>query len=253
MGLPPKGTAHGTGRAGAYKPFILPVLLIIGAIFYYFGELVDWAAWDGLRASFFYSVHDVHRLLFLVPIIYAGYTARIRGAIIVTLLSLIIFLPRAFFISPYPDPMLRMLLFVIIAGAIGYLVARLRNEQDRYRSLQEAVQGERDKMLSIIDGMADGVMITGPDYKIRFMNASLVKDFGEGAGAACYTHLHKVNAPFECSPDCKILDVINSGRIKNWKCEFPDGRTYEIVATPYIDKGVICQLSIFRNVTRLVK
>jgi PAS domain-containing protein len=143
-----------------------------------------------------------------------------------------------------------MILFVIIAGAIGYLVARLRNEQERYRQLQEAVRGERDKMLSILDGMADGVMITGPDYRIRFMNSSLVKDFGKGTGATCYEHMHKVHASSECSQGCKILDVINNGQIGNWKCEFPDGRSYEVLATPYVDTdGVVCQLSVFRNVT----
>jgi len=241
----------GSKRARAFKPFILPLLLIVCAIFYYFGELVDWATWDALRASFFYGVHDVHRLLFLAPIVYAGYTARVRGAIIITLVSLIIFLPRAFFISPYPDPLLRMLLFTIIAGVVGYLVARIRNEQERYQHLQEVVRGERDKMLSIIDGMADGVMITGPDYRIRFMNSRMIKDFGEGIGTTCYEHMHKVRSQSECCQDCKILNVIKSGRVEIWKCEFPDGRSYEVVATPYVDtEGVVCQLSIFRNVTR---
>jgi hypothetical protein len=225
--------------------------LIVCTIFYYFGELVDWAAWDRLRASFFYGVHDIHRLLFLAPIIYAGYHARIRGAVIITLVSFLIFLPRAFFISPYPDPLLRMILFTVVAGVIGYLVARIRNEQERYQRLQEAVSGERDKMLSIIDGMADGVMITGADYRIRFMNSSLVMDFGDGLGATCYEHMHKVTAPSECSQGCKILDVINKSQIKTWKCEFPDGRSYEVVATPYVDTdGAVCQLAIFRNAAR---
>ena len=120
-----------------YKLFILPLLLVVCTLFYYFGELVDWAAWDSLRNNFFYGIHDVHRLLFLAPIVYAGYTARVKGAIIVTLVSFIIFLPRAFFISPYPDPLLRMIIFVLFAGVIGYLVARLHNMQDKYRRLEE--------------------------------------------------------------------------------------------------------------------
>ena len=83
-------------RKVTFKPFILPLLLAVCTLFYYFGELVDWAAWDALRKNFFYGVHDVHRLLFLAPIIYAGYTAGVRGAVIITLVSLVIFLPRAF-------------------------------------------------------------------------------------------------------------------------------------------------------------
>ena len=120
-----------------FKLLILPLLLVVCTLFYYFGELVDWAAWDSLRNNFFYGIHDVHRLLFLAPIVYAGYTARIKGAIIITLVSFVIFLPRAFFISPYPDPLLRMIIFTFFAGVIGYLVARLRNEKDKYRKLEE--------------------------------------------------------------------------------------------------------------------
>ena len=120
-----------------FKLFILPLLMVVCTLFYYFGELADWAAWDSLRNTFFYGIHDVHRLLFLAPIVYAAYTARIKGAIIITLVSFIIFLPRAFFISPYPDPLLRMIIFIVFAGVIGYLVARLRNIQDKYRRLED--------------------------------------------------------------------------------------------------------------------
>lgn len=125
-------------KSSNFKLLILPLLLVVCTLFYYFGELVDWAAWDSLRNNFFYGIHDVHRLLFLAPIVYAGYTARIKGAIIITLVSFVIFLPRAFFISPYPDPLLRMIIFTLFAGVIGYLVARLRNEKDKYRKLEEA-------------------------------------------------------------------------------------------------------------------
>jgi len=233
-----------------YRPFILPLLIVICTLFYYFGELVDWAAWDALRANFFYGVHDIHRLLFLAPIIYAGYHARVKGAVIITLVTFAIFLPRSFFISPFPDPLLRMAFFTIAAGVIGSLVGVIRNESERVKQLEAVLSSERDKLLSIVDGMADGLLITGPDYRIRFMNSNMVKDFGEGTGLTCYEHLHKVNAPSECSPDCKIPDVINSCQIENWKCEFPDGRIYEVVAAPYVDTdGVVCQLSIFRNIT----
>jgi hypothetical protein len=115
------------------RMFILPVLFLLCTVFYYFGELIDWAAWDVLRTNFFYSVHDIHRLLFLIPIIYAGYYIRVRGAIIITLISLAVFLPRAFFISPYPDPFLRMIIFTIFAGVIGVLVGIIRNQSDRLR------------------------------------------------------------------------------------------------------------------------
>ena len=237
-------------RIGNYvRLFILPLLLVFCTLFYYFGELVDWAAWDALRQKFFYGVHDIHRLLFLVPIIYAGYVARVKGAVIVTLITFIAFLPRALFISPFPDPILRTALFTIFAGTIGCLTGIARNKSERCRQLESILETERDKLLSIVDGMADGVLITGPDYRIRFMNANMVKEFGDGTGSSCYAHLRNLDAP--CQPDCRIPEVINSGEISKWECNFPDGRVYEIVAAPYVDAdGTVCQISIFRDITR---
>ena len=235
-----------------FRVFTLPLLLVICTLFYYFGELVDWAAWEALRREFFYGIHDIHRLLFLAPIIYAGYVGRVKGAIIVTLICFAIFLPRAFFISPFPDPLLRTVLFTVIAGVIGSLTGIVRNKSERCRQLETMISSERDKLLSIVDGIADGVLITGPDYRIRFMNSNMVTDFGDGTGSPCYKHLHNLDAP--CEQDCKIPDVINKREIGKWECRFPDGRIYEVVAAPYVDlDGVVCQLSVFRNITQSKK
>lgn len=114
----------------------VPVMLAVCSLVYYFGELIDWAAWDALRRDFFYGIHDVHRLFFLIPIVYAGYCGRVRGAVIVTLISFLVFLPRAFFISPYPDALLRMSLFTVFAGVVGGLVGQLRNECERREDLE---------------------------------------------------------------------------------------------------------------------
>lgn len=231
------------------KLFILPLLIVFSTLFYYFGELVEWAAWDALRSNFFYGVHDIHRLLFLAPIIYAGYTARVKGALIVTLVAFGIFLPRAFFISPYPDSLLRMVLFVIFAGVIGFLVGTIRDQMIRCQQLRIMITNERDKLLKIVNGIADGVIITGPDYKIRFMNSATVRAFGDGTGLTCYKHMHNVDAP--CQQECHIPDVINNAEIGKWECSFSDGRTYEVVAAPYVDTdGTVCQISIFREITK---
>jgi PAS domain-containing protein len=227
--------------------FILPMLLLLCTLFYYFGELVDWAAWDSIRWQFFYGIHDVHRLLFLAPIIYAAYIARVKGAVLITVVSLMIFLPRAFIISPFPDPLLRMALFTLIAGVIGYLVAIIRNESERRRTLESLFKREREQFLRILDGMGDGVLITGPDYKVRFINSSMRRDFGDGIGSYCYKYLHNRNVP--CEQACKLPNVID-GEISGWEYSMPDGMAYEVLASPYIDSdGVVCQLAVFRNIT----
>jgi hypothetical protein len=124
--------------------FILLLLMAFCMVFYYFGELVDWAAWDVLRVNFFYGVHDIHRLLFLAPIVYSAYCFGMRATVIVTIIALMTFLPRALFISPYPDPLLRMIVFTAIAGTIGYLVAVVRRETKRRIQLEAMLKEKED-------------------------------------------------------------------------------------------------------------
>ncbi len=96
--------------------------------------------------------------------------------------------------------------------------------------------------------MADGVLIIGPDYRVRFTNQSIVRDFGEGIGAYCYQYLHQFEKP--CGESCKLADVLN-GNIERWEYNFPNGRTYEVLASPYVDSdGKTYQLAIFRNITQ---
>ena len=234
-----------------YRFYVLVLLFGCCTLFYYFGELVDFAGWEALRWDFFYGVHDIHRLLFFAPIIYAGYFFGVRAAVIVTIVAVNTMLPRAFFISPFPDPILRTVLFIIIAGTIGCLTAMMRSEYERRQRLEAVLRSERDKLLGILERIEDGVFITGPDYRIRFMNPSMVKDFGEGIGSYCYEYLYKFDAP--CQQICKLPDVIN-GAIERWEYSFPDGRTYELLASPYVDSdGTVCQLATFRNSTQRKK
>ncbi len=231
--------------------YILHALFFACTLFYYFGELVDFAGWEILRWEFFYGVHDVQRLLFLTPIIYAGHVFRIRGAAVVTFATLVVFLPRALFISPFPDPILRPVLFIMIAGTISALIGKARNEAERRSHLEALVQSERDKLLGILQRMEDGVFIVGSDYRIRFMNPSMIREFGEGIGSYCYEHLYNFDSP--CDQICKLPNVIG-GATERWEYIRQDGRTYEVIASPFVDSdGEVCQLAIFRNITQRKK
>jgi len=113
------------------------------------------------------------------------------------------------------------------------------------------IRRERDKLLGILERMEDGVLITGPDYRVRFVNPGMIRDFGEGVGSNCYKYLHNFDNP--CDQVCKLPIVID-GEVARWEYTFPDGRTYEVLASPYIDSdGIVCQLATFRNITQRKK
>ena len=109
--------------------FVLGVLLIYCTLFYYFGELVDLLRWETLGLDFFYGAHDVQRVLFLAPIIYTGYIFGMRASIITTLVAAVAIFPHIAVASNEADPIWRIIIFIVIAGAIGCIAARVRRSR----------------------------------------------------------------------------------------------------------------------------
>lgn len=231
-----------------HRFYLLFFIFAICSILYYFGEIIDFFNWDFLRWSFFYGVHDVHRLVFLVPIIYAAYYFGIKATIVIIVLTICVFLPRAFLISPYPDPLLRASLFTVISAVVGLLAAI---EFDSRKCLEKFIRRDKEQFLQVLENMEDGALIIGQDYIIRFMNTILKRELGEGKGCYCYEFLYKSGAP--CKQICRISDVITGNTAES---EFTSlsGNKYKVVSMPYMDAaGVACQLSIFRKIRDPVK
>jgi signal transduction histidine kinase len=109
--------------------------------------LVYYAGYTPLAnlGSFFTDAfpHDLHRTLFLIPIIYAALTFRVRGALGASFVFLCIVLPRTFY-SPYTDPLIRPLLFVLFTAFLGVLTAmlidRVEKEEKAHAELNIAHQ-----------------------------------------------------------------------------------------------------------------
>jgi PAS domain-containing protein len=236
---------------GFYRLYVLGLLILFCSLFYYFGEIADYFKWESLRWSGFYVVHDVHRLLFLAPILYAAYFFGIQASIIITLVAGGIWMPRALFISPYPSPVLRAIFFLIAEGAMGYLTAVTVRQTRHIKRLESEVRADRDRLLDIMMHMTDGVVVIGPDYRIRFVNAAMKKEFGDGNGQPCYKFIYHYQEP--CGDKCKLQRVLK-GSTERWEYSMPDGTIYEVVASPCIDTdGTKCQLAIYRNVTHFKK
>lgn len=229
-----------------WRLYILAVLLVFCSIFYYFGEIIDLAGWKNLRLDFFYGVHDVHRLLFIIPIVYAGYVLGTRATILVTLVVGGICTPRALFISPYPDPILRPLIFIMIAGSLGYLAALLRTRLAKRTFTETMMKREIDRLSALSDQMQEGILIISPDYHIRHFNSTMQKYFGEVTSPFCYKYLRGLDEP--CRDICKLPEVL-AGAIKQWKYILSDDRVFEVLASPYVDAdGKVCLYATFRDI-----
>ncbi|MBA7599431.1 Adaptive-response sensory-kinase SasA [subsurface metagenome] len=84
--------------------------------------------------------HDIHRTLFLFPIIYAAVAFRGWGASIASFLFLCVVLPRPFICSPYAAPLLRPLLFVLFMAFLGLLTATLINRMEKEEKAHVALK-----------------------------------------------------------------------------------------------------------------
>jgi integral membrane sensor domain MASE1 len=135
---PSKAVALGLLGNRAFQWVILAFLCLYYPLIYYLGEIVDHFGWEALHWDFFYTVHDIHRVVFLIPILFAAHCFRIKGAVITTLFAFAVFLPRGLFLSPFPDPTSRMVVFVIFALCFGIYAAILRNQNERLQHLIDA-------------------------------------------------------------------------------------------------------------------
>ncbi|MFC2012487.1 sensor histidine kinase [Chloroflexota bacterium] len=152
------------GRREFHRAFII-FLFVYYSMVYYFGELIDFFGWEVLRWDFFYGVHDVHRLLFFIPIIYASYVFRIKWGLLTALGAFIVFLPRALLITPFADPILRVVLFDIAAFVLAVITGIASNEYERRKRLEALIKRERDGLVELNQLKSD--LLSNVSHELR--------------------------------------------------------------------------------------
>ena len=86
--------------------------------------------------------HAFERVLYLAPIVWAGFMFGLRGAFITSLAALACMLPRAIFISLYPaDAFFETSAVFIVGNVVAFSFASLRKERE-YRTRLEVAQQE---------------------------------------------------------------------------------------------------------------
>jgi len=116
--------------------WVIVFLTFILAIAYYADQLD--LSWMPFAREFFASdyIHDLHRALFIIPMLYAAILFHARGAAVLSLVVFCVVLPRALFVSPNPDPILRTIIFIALASLAAVLLGL---ERDRRRGERNAL------------------------------------------------------------------------------------------------------------------
>jgi PAS domain S-box-containing protein len=104
-----------------------------------------------LTANLGLTRYTVERILFLLPIMWAGFTFGWKGGAITSLAAVGIMLPRALFASPeQEDALVETVAVFLIGNLVSYSLESLRNERRR-RAQLEAAQDELQSHLKIIE------------------------------------------------------------------------------------------------------
>lgn len=136
----------GTNRGiRSYHLWLITALIVLG-IFTYYVDQTALAYIPPFNHSFFTGVHDLHRTLFFIPIIYAALVFRVRGSLATSFVFLCVILPRALLFSPYPNPLLRSLIFIISAALVSLLVATQLNRIEKERKSQAELNAAYQKL-----------------------------------------------------------------------------------------------------------
>jgi signal transduction histidine kinase len=122
------------------------IILVLMAFF----TLIYYAGYTPLAhlGSFFTNdfPHDLHRAFFLLPVIYAALLFRFWGALGASFVFLCIVLPRTLD-SPYADPLIRPILFVLFTAFIGMLAAILMDQIDEERGIIRRLKESQEQLL----------------------------------------------------------------------------------------------------------
>jgi PAS domain S-box-containing protein len=111
-------------------------------------------------------------------------------------------------------------------------VKGLEKEAIKRRQAEEALESERDKLKSLLDGLTNtgiGVDIVSTDYEVLQQNQTLIDRFGDIVGKKCYKEYMTLDEP--CS-FCPMVKALENKRLERAELRGADGRDYELLAAP---------------------
>ena len=191
---------------------ITVLMIIITAIYY--GDLIGLGEWTRFGQYFFVTetLRDLHRSLLLIPLLYSAIIFKIPGAITVSVIAFIVVLPRALFISPNPDPLLRSVGFMVLASLATILVAKERKQREEIGNLVKYPEEDPNPVLQVT---RDGTIVYANEASWPILNT-----WGVQAGQ-----------PLPAQWRSLIADITNKNSPEEYEIECND-RTFSLTFTP---------------------
>jgi PAS domain S-box-containing protein len=165
--------------------WLILVVLVLITLPYYQETLVHPAFLTQLTANLGLTRHAFERVLYLAPIVWAGFLFGWRGAFVTSLVALGCMLPRAVFISDYPlDALFETAAVFVIGNVLAISFASLRRERE-YRTQLEVTQQElrisEERYRQLFENAHDAIWIHDLDGNFVTVNRATEKLTGYGA------------------------------------------------------------------------
>lgn len=138
----------------------IAILMIVCSILYYLDVILDLVELPNPGWSVFLMAHNLHLLLFSIPLLYAAYVFRIRGIVVTGVVLALIFIPRAIFAAPYLEPLFRAAVFLPFAVILGVLIAYVQNRRDQATEAYAVARQSEERFRTLFDAMSEGVLLT---------------------------------------------------------------------------------------------
>ncbi len=134
---------------------------------------------------------------------------------------------------------------------IGALFRAVQAETEMRMKTEKKLKMERDRLMSILESMEDGVYIVSPRHDIEYVNPVIEREFGAVTGRKCFEYFHDRSEP---CPWCLNREVL-AGKSVRWTWTSPkNNKIYDLFDTPFRKSdGSVSKLEIFRDVTEFMR
>lgn len=110
--------------------------------------------------------------------------------------------------------------------------ASIQHDITEEKKAKLALEEERQRLFSLLDGLPGFVYLQKPDYSIGFSNRYFWERFGKPGKRPCYEILQGRSEPCGSCPTFRVFDFKTPLK---WEETQFDGRAYEIYAYPFTD------------------
>lgn len=201
--------------------WLIAFVLALITLPYYQESLKHPAFISQLMVNMGLTRHAFERVLYLAPIVWAGFIFGWKGSFFTSLVALSLMLPRVIFISDYPmDSLFETAAVFIIGNVLSLSFASLRREREyrtRLETTQRDLKTSEERYRKLFENAIDGIWVHDLEGNITNVN-----DAAEQMMGYSREELHKMNVKVFLSEESLTLaHQIRSKLLKNEPVEQP--------------------------------